>query len=120
MHDRIIAAVDLIGRSGARSLEFGYLWDDVPVDQAGWWAHATYRGRRVMVDSDLAGPAEALEALTLRILDGAECQLCHQTVSLPPHDLALGTCRWYRSGARWQPGCTPDRPTTTETTCDDD
>jgi hypothetical protein len=101
---RIIAAVDLVGRSGARALEFGYLHDDVPVDLAGWWAHATWQGARIMVD-DQPGPAEALEALARSVLTGATCQGCKRPVVID--SVALGSCRWYRSGARWLRACGP-------------
>lgn len=39
----MIACVDLVGRCGAREFEIGYLHDDVPVAQAGWYASAFYR-----------------------------------------------------------------------------
>lgn len=103
--ERIIAAVDLAGRAGARMLEFGYLHDDVPVDQAGWWAHATWQGARLMVD-DQPGPAEALEALAARILTGAQCQGCRRPVTLDDPAPA-GACHWYRTGARWTRACAP-------------
>jgi hypothetical protein len=38
--DRILAAADLVGRTGATTFEFGYLNDDVPVAAADWWASA--------------------------------------------------------------------------------
>jgi hypothetical protein len=79
--DAFIAAVDLTGRTGARQLEVGYLHDDVPAEQAGWYAHAQYRGARITVE-DHAGPVQALEALAWRLLTGAQCQHCHGLVAL--------------------------------------
>lgn len=108
--DALVAGVNLVGRSGARQLEFGWLHDGVPIDQAAWWATATYRGAKVTVEG-LAGPAEACEALARRILEGGECNHCHKAVTVGD-GLALGTCRWLRQGPRWVRGCEPagERP----------
>jgi len=38
--DALIAAADLVGRTGATGFEIGYLHDDVPAEKAGWYAHA--------------------------------------------------------------------------------
>lgn len=125
-NDRFDAAVMLVGNSGARSLEIGYLYDDVPSEQAAWWATATYRGAKLNVENE-AGPAEAVEALAKRLLTGARCQWCQGLVALStdgavaypgsvmadgsrmpdrPTDLAaLGQCLWRRNSARWEPGC---------------
>ena len=103
--DALIAAVDLVGRSGARDVEIGWLHDDVPSEQAGWYATATYQGAKLMAD-DHPGPIEAAEALTRRVLDGATCAHCHKPVRLDD-ELALSACRWTRQGARWARGCEP-------------
>ena len=42
--DAVIACADLVGRTGAKEFQVGYLHDDVPVEQAGWYAHAQYQG----------------------------------------------------------------------------
>jgi hypothetical protein len=124
-HDeqRLIAAVDLVGRTGAKHFEVGYLHDDVPMEEAAWYAHARYRGTRISVENQL-GPAEAAEALALRLLTGAKCA-CGKLVALSgdgalafrnpvmsdgsrfPLDEAVraGQCRWKRDGERWVSGC---------------
>lgn len=135
--DRLDAAVLLVGHTGAKTLEVGYLHDDVPPEQAAWWASATYRGAKMTVQ-DHAGPCEALEALAKKILTGGRCQWCSGLVSLSadgaiaypgtvmadgsrmpdsPEDIAaLGQCLWRRNAARWEPGClhgastAPDAP----------
>lgn len=58
--DALIAGVDLVGRTGATDFEVGYLHDDVPVAEAGWYAKAQYRGARLTAE-DHPGPVEAVE-----------------------------------------------------------
>lgn len=101
--DRLVAAVDLAGRAGARGIEFGYLHDDVPVSEAGWWAQAMWQGARLIVD-DQPSPADAAEALAIRILAGARCAHCRRPVALGD-TVALSYCQWVRDGRRWVRGC---------------
>ena len=122
--DAVIAAVDLVGRTGATEIEFGYLHDDVPLEEAGWYAHAQYRGARI-TEENQRGPAEAVEALARRLLTGGKCVHCGGLVALsdagavayPGAAMADGTvwteeqiraagqCRWTRQGQRWARGC---------------
>ena len=127
--DIIVAAVDLVGRAGATGFEVGYLHDDVPVTEAGWYAHAQYRGARI-IEENHEGPIEAAEALALRLLTGARCR-CGKLVALSPglafaylnartvvdgsawtaDDAAeAGQCLWQRRGARWEASCPPGTP----------
>lgn len=123
-NEALFAAVDLVGRTGAKELEFGYVHDGVPVEQAGWYAHAQYQGARIM-ERDQRGPLEAIQALARRLLTGAQCQLCGGLVALDEDgafafrkavlvdgrewnvDQAAATrqCRWRRIGQRWVSGC---------------
>lgn len=125
--DALIAAVELVGRSGARQFEIGYLHDDVPVDDAGWWARALYRGDRI-IEENHRGPVEAAEALARRVLTGARCTHCKGLIALsdraavfyPKAHMADGStfteeearavpqCRWRRIGDRWERGCAGD------------
>lgn len=130
--DAITALADLAGRTGARQLQIGYLHDDVPVQEAGWYAHAQYKGARITVD-DQPGPVEAADALARRLLDGAKCMTCGGLVTLSDEGAmayntplvdgspwtveqaaAAGLCRWRRVGPRWERGCQgrppPQRP----------
>lgn len=127
--DRLLAAVDLCGRAGARSFEIGYVHDDVPVAAAGWYAHAQYRGARVIAD-DCRSPGEAADQLARLLLTGARCR-CGRLVALM-HDAAFafgratmadgstwtaeeaaevtarsGLCHWERHGRRWDRQCEP-------------
>lgn len=126
--DALVAAADLVGRSGASKLEFGWLHDDVPVAEAGWWAHAQYQGARIMVENQ-PGPVEAAEALARRILEGGRCAHCGGLVALSDRGAvafenvtmadgstwtvaearAAGQCRWTRMGRRWKRGCEVER-----------
>ncbi len=98
--DVVLACVDLVGRAGAKGFEMGYVHDDVPVEEAGWYAHALYQGARLLVQ-DHRSPSAAALALAERILGGGTCR-CGRPVALA--DAAPG-CRWRLAGKRWEPGC---------------
>lgn len=121
--DAVKACADLVGRTGAKSFEVGYLNEGVPVAQAGWFATAVYRGAKIIA-GDKASGAEACDALAVKLLSGAQCQHCKKLVTLNPagamaRDATLvdgrkwtaaeqakaGLCYWRRDGARWDRGC---------------
>ncbi|MFC6081021.1 hypothetical protein [Sphaerisporangium aureirubrum] len=124
--DTLVACADLVGRTGARDFEIGYLHDNVPMEQAGWYAHARYQGTRVGVENH-PGPAAAAQALAERVLTGAKCG-CGRLVALSDEGaiafngtivadgsrwtveqaVAAGQCRWRRVGPRWEQGCATD------------
>lgn len=99
--DAVLACADLVGRAGASKFEIGYLHDDVPIDEAGWYATAFYRGTRLTAE-DHASPSLAAQALAERLLADAGCR-CGERVVLT--DGRPG-CRWRLMGQRWEPGCT--------------
>ncbi|WP_433225501.1 hypothetical protein [Actinomadura formosensis] len=126
--DALLAAVDLVGRTGATNFQIGYLHDGVPADQAGWYAHAQYRGARITAE-DHRHPVEAAEALARRLLDGAKCAHCGGLVALSDDGAmayntrlvdgtrwtveqatAAGLCHWRRVGPRWERGCEQRNP----------
>lgn len=122
--DSLDAGLDLIGRTGARDLVIGFVHDDVPPDQAGWYATASYKGAKV-ISEDHKGPVEAVEALARRLLTGAKCTHCEGLIALSDHGalfyagatMADGStfteqqarnrphCRYRRVGNRWVRGC---------------
>lgn len=104
--DALNAALDLVGRTGAKQIEIGWLHDDVPVEKMGWYAHAQYHGLRLTAES--VGPVEAVETLARRLLDGGTCAYCGLTVSLG--DYPGRRCRWTRQGAAWVRGCEATHP----------
>jgi hypothetical protein len=122
--DAMNAGVDLVGRTGAKEFQVGYVHDDKPWDEAGWYAHAQYAGTRIIVE-DYKSPVEAVEALARRLLTGARCKGCGGLIALSDTgafayhsattidgatftsaDAAkLPQCRWRRFGDRWEMGC---------------
>lgn len=119
--DVVIAAADLVGRTGATDFEIGYLNGDVPMAEAGWYAVAVFRGAKIIEEA--VRPAEAAEALAIRLLTGAKCK-CGRLVALHAGGAmafnaamadgtnwtveearAAGQCRWRRDGKRWRRGC---------------
>lgn len=116
------ALVEMIGRTGARSLEFGYhpMFDDdgnelddatAPASAFRWWAKATYKGAMLAVD-DLASPVDALVALEAKVRSGAACRHCRRPIDWGGR--RRRHCWWTRQGERWEPGCRPsDRPDST-------
>lgn len=97
--DAVVACADIVGRAGASAFEIGYLHDDVPAEDANWYATASYIGGRIMTDGHRS-PSLAAMALAERILRGGTCRCRH------PVTLTDGPgCRWTLVGKRWQPGC---------------
>lgn len=124
--DALIAGADLVGRTGAKEFQVGYLNDDPPHQ---WYAHARYKGARITEEGH-KGPIEAVEALARRLLTGGKCTRCGGLIALsdagamiyPSATLADGTkwtereakaapqCRWTRAGRKWVAGCQPADP----------
>lgn len=121
--DALMAAVDLVRRTGAAGIEIGYLHDDVPVEEAAWYAHAQYRGTRIICENQRS-PVDAAEGLARQLLTGAKCMHCGRLVTLDlagayAHDavlldgtswsaaqqVAAGVCYWHRDGRVWRRGC---------------
>lgn len=125
--EALVAATMLIGHTGAKSLEFGYLNEQArTVAEADWWAHAEYQGQRITVEH-YDDPVRCIEDLAARLLTSALCKWCDGLITtrddgtfvwpgagmldgseLPKDEealRALGSCRWRRYGPRWEPGC---------------
>lgn len=121
----LLAAVELVGITGAKEFQIGWLHDDVPDEDAGWYAHAQFKGARITEEA--VGPVEAAEGLARRLLTGARCK-CGKLVALSDlgaiafdnSTMADGTkwtveearragqCRWRREGPHWKRGCAGD------------
>lgn len=121
--DVVLAAVDLVSRTGAKGIQIGYLHDDVPVEEASWYATAQYKGTRITCE-DQPHPVMAAEGLARRLLTGAKCAHCGALVTLDEagayakdatlldgtpwlveQQQAAGLCRWWRDGRVWRRGC---------------
>lgn len=99
--DEVMACADLVNRAGGVEFELGYLHDDVPMSEAGWYAHAKFRGTRITAE-DHPSPSSAALVLAERVLSGAQCK-CGRTVALRPG--SKRGCQWQLVGPRWEPGC---------------
>lgn len=127
----LLATADLLPRCGAVDFVFGCLHEDVPVEDAGWWAYAEFPGgERIRVENQ-RGPIEAFKALAARILDGGMCATCKRLVTTSDEGIRVratinildgskmsqedaaahvrrnGACHWRRDGKRWYSGCDP-------------
>lgn len=102
---RLRAAVELVGRSAARSLEIGWTDDDGP-RPGDWYASAFYRGTRVTVEH-MEGAAEAVEGLAFKLLEGGTCVHCGKSTTVPGFTYADGrpSCMFRREGEHWLRGC---------------
>lgn len=125
--DLLLATVDLVGRSGAKNFEIGWLNDpgEPAYEKHGpqWWIKAQYKGARLITENH-PGPNEACDAFGVQILTGAKCK-CGKLVALSAsgaiaYDDVLmadgstwtaerarkaGQCRWVRRGPRWKRYC---------------
>jgi hypothetical protein len=110
---RLHDAIDMVGRAGAKSLEFGYhpLYDEhgnevdesvTPASAFNWWAKGQWKGAVVAVD-DQPGPLAAVEALAERVRRGAACAHCGRLIAWGSRRRRY--CWWREIGGRWEPGC---------------
>lgn len=120
--DRLLAAVELVGRAAANELEIGWT-DDAGPRPGDWYATASYRGTRVIVEEQ-EGPDDAVEALAFRLVVGGQCVHCGRTVTVQRDDGLVCTiaghavldedaimeeadavCVSHRAGRHWLRGC---------------
>lgn len=106
--DRITAAADAIGRTGATGLDLGHVDGE---DTTTWYASATYRDNVVKAEGHV-GPVEAAEALLAQLLNGGHCTRCQRVMAIYGYMPAEHTpglpptwCVWRRIGPIWVPGC---------------
>lgn len=106
--ERAVEAIDMIRRTGATEVEFGFLDEDVPVHLARWWARARWKGA-TLIEEEHRGPIEALEALVRVATRGALCRRCGRRIhwGAPSRRITLSgnVCGWRRVVGRWEPGC---------------
>lgn len=101
----IIAAGDLIRRSGGTQFEIGYRHEHKPVLEADWWAGAQMPDGPIVVEG-AKGPAGAADTLISHILDKSRCEHCRRRIRVGPQ-AGVTECRWYRDQDRWFWGCGP-------------
>jgi hypothetical protein len=107
--NRLLAATDVLGRSGATGLEIGHLDNDVPSPLARWFATIQWQGVKVTAE-DHASPLAAVEDLLTKVLVGGGCVKCRRLITLPDQPSAgfPEVCTWARHGDMWVPGCVAD------------
>lgn len=101
--DAIFACTSLVARSGAVGVEIGFLYADVPIEKADWYAVAKYRGAKIMSEHHTS-PSRAAEGLARRVLNGGRCMHCKGAVTLSGKP-GKGVCAWWRNGRVWVRGC---------------
>ena len=106
--DRLLAAVEMVQRAAARSIELGWT-DDAGPKPGDWYAMAVYKGARVIVEKQ-EGPEAAAEALAFKLMEGGECVHCGRLITIPGVKLRGGapSCEYRREGAHWLRGCDGD------------
>jgi hypothetical protein len=106
VQDRLVACVDLIGRTGATDFQIRYSDDEQPVV---WIAVAKYRRRAGRDEPTLTRhetaaalrPDQAAFRLVEALVDGGQCQHCRKPTgvlddwSQEPPLAALGVVCWY-------------------------
>ncbi|MCU1679223.1 MAG: hypothetical protein JWM93_3981 [Frankiales bacterium] len=111
---RFVAAVDLIGRTGAVDFQIRYCDEDPPVV---WIAVASYRNGEQQVQEAAAAmrPVEAVFRLCAQLIDGGTCAHCgrgtgfHEDVdTLPAHELVCWY-QWDPELATFRRGCEGDQ-----------
>lgn len=115
--DAVVAAAEIVGRSGGREFEIGWLYDDedpppdwpegvkVPIEEQRWYATARYKG--ALLKGEGTWPWEAAERLAARVLHGGKCVVCGKSINLVPEQgrWSDGNCNWHREGKHWLRGC---------------
>jgi hypothetical protein len=113
--DAIVACADLVGRSGGKDFEVGYLDETAAIEDARWYATASFLGAKVIIDEQPSG-ALACELLARKLLEGGQCVHCRRVVTVRGEGVgALSifgrrgpkTCLWIRDGERWAPANHP-------------
>lgn len=88
--DALVAATDVFGRAGAKSVEYGWEKDlpgcdpddPLPAPDTTWYARVLLRGGQALQTEGHRGPVEAAETLVREILDGGMCISCGRTIAL--------------------------------------
>lgn len=75
---RLIAAVELLTRTGVGDVEVAYDEDDHFPDKVLWWAKGNWDGTRVY-SAHFPYPAQAVEDLLAKVLNGGMCRRCQGT-----------------------------------------
>jgi len=87
--EQVVAAVDMLGRTGAGAIQLRFSHDEEPVV---WLAVALYeKGTKVAAGLD---PLMALLHLCEKVVDGATCTHCERQTAFLPDDDDPGFRQW--------------------------
>jgi hypothetical protein len=75
---RVVAAIELLGRTGVSDVEFAYDEEDAYPNKVLWWAKGNWKGHRVY-SAHFPYPAQALEDVLSRVINGGTCGRCGRT-----------------------------------------
>lgn len=75
---RVLAAVELLGHSGVTDVEFAYDEHQSYPENVLWWAKGNWGGIR-KYSAHFPYPAQALEDLMARVVNGGQCVRCGGT-----------------------------------------
>jgi hypothetical protein len=118
--DRLLAAVDVVGRSGATNLNAGIFNEN----DSDWYAEVEF-GDKILGVEHYPSVEDALDALAKRLLTGGQCAHCGGLVALSPigavfypnakmadgreftleDAMSKPQCHWRREGPLWVKGC---------------
>jgi hypothetical protein len=77
--ERLLAIVDMVGRTGADNIQFRWSDDEEPVV---WFVVAAYDDGSVWDAAAGREPVEAAERLATQLIDGGTCTRCGRTTAL--------------------------------------
>jgi hypothetical protein len=77
---RIVACIDLLGRSGVKQVELAYDNDDS--EHPDWWAGGVWKGARKFTKGKYPYPTPAIEELAHSVVNGGHCPHCGKTTIL--------------------------------------
>lgn len=108
-------AVEMVGRTGAKSITIGWLVDDPPPDVANWYASAEFRAGTMVTDPQMT-PRLAAEALADILRSGARCRFCGKRIAWGARRKSERQrwCLWTKAGGGWVRGCPATTPKFTE------
>lgn len=85
LDDKALAAIDLIGRTGAKDLQIRYSDDSEPVVWMAMGSWPTESGPRATVVAAALNPTAALLSLCEKVIDGALCLHCGKPAVFLPN-----------------------------------
>jgi hypothetical protein len=106
-------AIKMVGRTGATSIEIGYLNEEAAtMADAEWWAKAKYKGAVITTQETHPDPLLAVLELQSRVTKDAACAQCGRRIDWGGRRRRF--CWWSMQNGRWEPGCQATSPTSNQ------